>query len=262
MPRKSRQTILNTILNTFDTELMMHRILLLIATVITATVSLHAITLEEILAKNIEAKGGRAAMKAITSLRSTGTMSMAMMGGMEMKITQMVKRGNLMRAETEVQGMNVVIGYDGTQAWMKNPMMGNEPQVMDAEQSAEYAMQADLDGELVDWKDKGHTAEYVGTGDVDGSTAYKVKLTTKSGDVRMYFIDAVTFLELKIEAKSEQMGQVMDVETVISNYQEVAGVQMPHQIETRSGGQTIMSMTMDKIEANVALDNAMFALPK
>lgn len=240
----------------------MHRILILLATVITATMSLQAITLDEILAKNIEAKGGRAAMKAITSLRSTGTMSMAMMQGMEMKITQVIKRGNLMRAETEVQGMSIVIGYDGKQAWMKNPMMGNEPQVMDESQSSEYAMQADLDGELVDWKEKGHTAEYVGTGDVDGSTAYKVKLTTKKGDVRMYFIDAVTFLELKVESKTEQMGQVMDVETIMSDFQDVAGVQMPHQIETRSSGQTVMSMTMDKIEANVAVDNSLFALPK
>lgn len=240
----------------------MYRMLLAVVMIVVSAMTSHAITLDEIIAKNIEAKGGMTAMKALQSMRSTGTMTMSMMGGMEMKIKQMIKRSNLMRAETEVQGMNVVIGYDGKKAWMVNPMMGAEPQIMDEAQSAEYAMQADIDGELVDWKAKGHTAEYVGTGDVDGSTAYKVKLTTKSGEVRMYYIDAVTFLDLKVESKTEQMGQQMDVEVVMSNYQEVAGLQMPHQIDTRSGGQTMMSLTIEKIEPNVQLDDALFALPK
>jgi outer membrane lipoprotein-sorting protein len=58
------------------------------------------------------------------------------------------------------------------------------------------------------------------------------------------------------------MGQAVDMETVMSNFQEVAGIQMPHQIETRSGGQVIMTMTIDKIEPNVTLEDSLFALPK
>ncbi len=257
-PQQARETFPITFF--FGTT--MQRTLLVILMMAVSIISAQAITLEEILTKYYEAKGGLKTMKALTSMRSTGTMSMSMMGGIEMKIKQSIRRGNRMRAETEVQGMNIVIGFDGEKAWMVNPMMGTEPQVMDADQSAEYAMQADLDGELVDWKDKGHAVEYIGTADVDGSTAYKVKLTTKKGDVRMYFLDAITFLELKVDSKSEQMGQAVDMETVMSNFQEVAGIQMPHQIETRSGGQVVMTMTIDKIEPNVTLEDSLFALPK
>lgn len=239
----------------------MRRIAALALVAIIATIGAKAITLDEIIEKNIEAKGGRKAMQALKSMRSKGTITLGGMG-MEMEFTQMIKRERGMRIESAFQGTQFVLGYDGKSAWMINPMMGPEPQTMGEEESSEYAMQADIDGELVDWKSKGHTAEYVGTGDVDGSTAYKVKLTTKKGDVRMYYIDAVTFLELRIDAKSSQMGQTIETETVFSNFQDVSGVQMAHQIDTRSGGQTVSSIVVKSIEPNVQLDDALFAMPK
>lgn len=239
----------------------MRRFAVLALVAIIATIGAKAITLDEILEKNIDAKGGRKAMKSLTSMRSKGTVTIAAMG-MEMEFTQMFKRDRKLRIESMVQGMQFVIGYDGKTAWMLNPMMGPDAQAMDEEQTAEYAMQADVDGELVDWKTKGHTVEYVGTGDVDGSTAYKVKLTTKKGDVRMYYIDAVTFLELKVEGKSSQMGETIETETSFSNYQEVNGIQMAHQIDTHANGQAVSSVVIKSVETNVPLDDALFTMPK
>lgn len=123
------------------------------------------------------------------------------------------------------------------------------------------AEQADLDGVLVNSKEKGYKLELVGSEDIDGSTAYKIKVTDKDNEVSHLFIDATTWLEIMWSKNISMMGQEADVEIMMSNYQDVGGVQMPMLMEIRSEGQTVMSMTYSNPKVNVPLSDDRFAFP-
>lgn len=237
----------------------MRRIILSIAVLLIAAIGAQAITLDEIVSKNIEARGGLKAIKALRSMRSKGRISIVGMG-LEMDITQLLKRDRKLRVETSFSGTTFVMGYDGKTAWMINPMMGTEPQVLGEGESLEMALQADFDGDLIDWKNKGNQAEFVGSGDVNGATAYKVRVTSANGNARLYFIDAISFLDLAVEAHSAQLGET--VETIYTNYVEVAGVMLPHKMDTRSEGKTITSIAFLSIEPNVVIDDSQFTMTK
>lgn len=237
----------------------MRRIVALVTLVVVMAASALANDVKDIIAKNIEAKGGLAKIKAIKTLVREGTMSMAQ--GMEMNFTQTYKRKNKMRMDMSFQGMNIVSAFDGETAWSVNPMAGNKPEKQSAEESKQAIEQADFDGDLVDYLEKGKKVEYVGTEDIDGQTAYKLKITDKEGKESFLYIDAVTNLEMRLDTKFSMMGQEADVEMVFSNYQDVSGVQMAHLMEMRSDGQTMMSMTYSSTKANVDVPDSRFAFP-
>lgn len=237
----------------------MHRFLLILAVAFIAVGNLSAITLEEILAKNLEARGGLSKIKAIKTYTVDGTMTMAQ--GMDLSFTQSMKRPMKYRMDMSFQGMSMITAFDGTTAWSKNPMAGNKVEKAPESEVKRMAEQADLDGVLVNSKDKGYKLELVGPEDIDGSTAYKIKVTDKDNEVSHLFIDAITWLEVMWSKNLSMMGQEADVEILFSNYQAVAGVQMAMLMEIRSEGQTIMSMTYSNPKVNEPISDERFAYP-
>jgi hypothetical protein len=51
------------------------------------------------------------------------------------------------------------------------------------------------------------------------------------------------------------------IESLMSDYQEVNGLFFPFTVTQKVNGQEMFSMTMEKIEMNVAIDNKEFAFP-
>ena len=237
----------------------MHRIIALVALFVIVTTSAFAIDAKDIIAKNIEAKGGLAKIKAINTLVREGVMAAGQ--GMELKFTQTFKRKNKMRMDIAFQGMNIVSACDGVMAWSLNPMAGNKPEKQSAEEVKEALEQADFDGDLVDFVEKGKKIEYVSTEDIDGTTAYKLKITAKDGKESFLYIDATTNLEMRLDTKFSMMGQEGDVEMIFSNFEDVNGVPMANLVEMRSEGQTVMSMTYTSNKANVDVPDSSFAFP-
>ena len=194
-------------------------------------------------------------------MQMTGKMVMGG-GQMEAPFTLMVARPSSMRMDMEIQGKSLVQAFDGTTAWMVNPFMGGDSaEKMSEEDTKQMVDDADFDGPLVDYKTKGNTVELVGKEDVEGTPAYKLKVTKKSGKSDYVFIDAQNFLEIKTITKQRMMGNEMEVEAFPTNYKPVAGVLTPHAIERKSGGRPVVSMTFDKVEANVAVDESKFRFP-
>ncbi len=237
----------------------MHRFLLFITLAFVVVGNLSAVTLEEILAKNLQARGGKAKLEAIKTYTTDGTMTMAQ--GMDLSFTQAMKRPHKFRMDMSFQGMSMITAFDGTVAWSKNPMAGNKVEKAPESEVKRMAEQADLDGVLVNSKDKGYNLELVGPEDIDGSTAYKIKVTDKDNEVSHIYIDAVTWLEVMWSKSLSMMGQEADVEIMMSNYQEVGGVQMAMLMEIRSEGQTVMSMTYSNPKVNVPIPDERFAYP-
>ncbi len=220
------------------------------------------LNLDQILDKNLEALGGGEALKAVQTI--TMSAKMVMGGVMEAPMVMQVKRPGKVRTEITIQGRKIVTAFDGTDGWMINPMQGPEPQKLPERLLKSAAQNADMEssvGALKAVRDAGHTVELVGKEDVEGSPAYRIKVTRKNGDVQTYFLDADKFLPIKVVFKTTQMGQEMEVESFPGNYKKVAGVVMAHAMDQKAGGRSIVQMTIEKIEVNLPMDDEIFKMP-
>ncbi len=240
---------------------MLRKVCLAIVVVTFAVPALWAQTADEIIAKNIQARGGMDKLKSVQSVKSTATMAMG--PGMEAPGLLIQKRPQLARLEFTVQGLTAVQAYDGNSAWQIMPFMGKkDPEVMSADETKEMEEMADIDGPLVDYKSKGHQVELLGKEKIEGTDAYKLKLTLKNGDVQTIYIDADSFLEIKEETKRTVRGSEQVFESAIGDYKEVNGIVFPFAIESGvKGGQEKQKLTIEKIELNVPTDDSIFKMP-
>jgi outer membrane lipoprotein-sorting protein len=242
-------------------ETMLRRTLMGIAlTALLAPVAM-AQTVDEVIAKHIEAQGGMEKIKAVKSIKMTGKMMMG--GGMEAPFTQMSKRPKMTRVEFVFQGMTGIQAYDGKTGWMVMPFMGKkDPEAMPEEQSKMMDDQADMDGPLVDWKEKGNKVELLGKEQVEGADAFKLKVTKKDSTVTTFYIDAESYLQIKQEAKRKMRGTEVEGETVLGDYKEVNGLMMPFSMESGAkGSPQKQKIVVDKIEINADLPDSLFLLP-
>ncbi|MGH2628321.1 MAG: LolA family protein [Anaerolineales bacterium] len=218
-------------------------------------------TADELVAKNIQAHGGSDKIKSVQSMRMTGKI---LGGGMEMPMVMEFKRPNSMRMEFTVQGMTGIQAYDGTTGWVVMPFAGKkEPEKISGEDLKAMEDQADIDGPLVDYKEKGHQVEYLGKVDMEGTPAHKLKVTKKNGDVVTVYLDADAFLEIKAEGKSVRRGQEVEFETVYGDYKDVGGgLVLPHSLEIKpKGSPQGQNVVIEKVELNPEIAADRFAMP-
>jgi hypothetical protein len=222
-----------------------------------------AMTADELVAKNIEAKGGLAKMRAIESSRTVGKMQFTGDFAGELAMSQVVTRSGKLRQEGTLQGLTQISAWDGKEGWQIQPFGGRkDPEKLSADDTKGLVDDADIDGALVDWKAKGHRAEYLGIEDVDGTEAHKLKLTLKNGDVKTYWFDPDYFLEIRIRTKRTIRGAEQEFEMDLGDYEEVAGVFMPFAYEMgQPNGPKGTKLTVEKIEVNIPVDDAQFAFP-
>lgn len=224
-----------------------------------------AMTVDEIIAANLEAKGGAAAWRELASARMTGVMRMGggAAGALEMPFTVEFKQPDKVRLEFTMQGMTGVQAFDGTTGWAIMPFLGKtEAEEMAEDQVKQLKNQADFKGVLLDHQAKGHTVELVGTEEVDGTPAYKLRVTRADGDVDILYLDEEYFVEFKTELTREVQGQEMTVTTVIGDYKEVDGLLFPHSMEMAfGGGEAQQVITISSIELGVELPDERFAMP-
>ena len=217
-------------------------------------------TADELVNKNIQAHGGVEKMKAIKSVKMTGKMTMG--GGMEAPFSFQKKRPDKLRIEFVIQGMTGIQAYDGATAWALMPFTGSkDPQKMPEDDRKDLIEQADFDGPLVDYKDKGHTIEYIGKEDVEGTEAHKLKLTLKNGNVRYLFLDPETGLEMKATSLVKREGVETSVESFFGDYKEVNGITLAFAVEQKIQGQPGPSFLVENVEMDVTIDDSIFVMP-
>ena len=234
---------------------------LAVAVAVVVAVPAAAQTADEIIAKSQAAQGGLAKIKAIQSVRMSGKMTVG--PGIEAPVVIEMKRPKSMRLDLSIQGMTITQAYDGTTGWMVNPLSGKaDAEALPSEMTKLLEEQADMDGPLLDYKAKGSTVELLGKDKAEGTDCFKLKVTLKGGDVRTFYIDAESFLPVKIESKTMMRGSEQLSDTIVGDYKEVGGVLMAHSMDTGQAGQPVrQKMTVDTIDINVALDDARFKMP-
>lgn len=222
------------------------------------------LSLDEVIEQNIEARGGYESIKDVQSARMTGQVNMG--GGMIAPFTMEFKRGeedNKMRMEFHVQGMTGIQAYDGEKGWMVMPFMGKTaPEEMSDADLKDVKQNADFDGPLVDYSDKGNTVELLGVEEIEGTQAYKLKITRPGGDESIAYIDSEFMLEIKQTSTTDRNGVEMTVHTSIGDYKEVGDLILPHSMDISFEGVPItQNLTIESVELNPELDDNRFMMP-
>ncbi len=219
------------------------------------------LTADQIVQKHIEALGGAEKLNAIQTLVVSGKASI--LGQTEAPLTIQVKRPNRMRLEIVFQGKKIVQAFDGSTAWTLNPLISAEPKESGEEDTRAAQESSDfIGGNLVDYKSRGNTVELVDQEDIEGIAVYKLKITKKSGSIEYDYLDVKSFLPVKTEGRRTQLGQEVLYESKIANYKTVEGVLMPFNLTQLVNGRLAMEITVEKMDANVALDEAVFKMPE
>jgi hypothetical protein len=218
-------------------------------------------TADELIAKNIQARGGLEKMKAIKTLRMKGRFEGG--GGFTASVGQENQRPELIRQTFSLQGMTAVEAYDGSAGWQIQPFNGKkDPELLGEDDLRDLLLDADFDGPLVDYKEKGSTVEYLGHDVVDGDDALRLKVTLKNGDIIYDYLDPDTFMEIRREIQQFIRGSQRDRVVGLGSYKPVNGVMYPFSIsQGPKNNPNAQTTTVQKIEANVTIDPADFNLP-
>jgi hypothetical protein len=218
-------------------------------------------TADQIVAKALAARGGVEKIRALKSQRVSGKISFGEVSG---PFFVEFKRPLKMHMQLTVQNLTMVRVYDGKGAgWANNPFGGKmNPDPMSEEDLKNISEESDFDGPLVDYRRKGNQVVLMGKDKVEDNDVWRLRLTTKSGDVRYYLFDGGTFLLLKWEGKRRVETKEFPVESYFHDYRSVGGMKFAFAIDSGSSAAEItQKIAIDKIELNVPIDDAEFAKP-
>jgi outer membrane lipoprotein-sorting protein len=221
-------------------------------------------TAAQIIERNVAARGGLNAWRAVNTLTLSGQMEAGGKKNTELPFTMRMKRPHKSRLEIRFQNQTALQVYDGKQGWKVRPFLGrDDAEPFSPAETKAAAAWEELDGPLVDYARKGTNVVLQGTESVEGQQAYKLELTMKDGERRHLWVDAKSFLELKIEGEPRKLdGKVRQVAIFYRDYKAEHGLTVPHVFETVVDGvKQPHEMRIDRVTINEKLDDAIFEKP-
>ncbi len=215
-------------------------------------------SLEEILKDHFAAIGQDSVLKVNTQ-KLIGKM---IQGSIEIPIIQLAKRPDKVRVQGTFQDLTFIQTYNGKEGWSLNPFSGvTDPQPMSEDELKAMKYQADMDGMLWNWKDKGYTVTYDGKDDMEGTPCYKIKVVTKDGDTFTYYIDSDSYILLRTNSKIKIMGNESESDSYYSNYMQVHGIAIPGKVENKVHDQLAGTIVIDTVKLNIQLPDSLFNKP-
>lgn len=218
-------------------------------------------TAEELVAKNIAAKGGMENIKAIANLRMTGKMETQ---GIVIQLNADLKPDFVVKESQAIQGMALIRAYDGSEGWKIDPFAGRrDPERMAEEDTRDLVETYDFYGPLVDYQRKGSKIEFIGHTTVDGDDALLLRITLRNGDIVKCYLDPETYMEIRTERMMFVRGKVRQTFNNLGSYKKVGGVYFPYSIETGTPGDPAdnAKLSFSTIEANVSMPDSEFKMP-
>jgi outer membrane lipoprotein-sorting protein len=213
-------------------------------------------TVDELVAKNLAAKGGLARLKAVETIKQTATMTMM---GTSVPMTIYTKRPNMVRQEMTVDKKTIINSFDGQTPWIINPLTGSTlPMLVSGPQAAMIKEQSSFDGPLVDFKDRGITVSVEGLELAGDRVLIHLLVTSKTKQVRHLYLDSTTFLDVKMMTEQDKF----KLEQEFDDYRDVDGIQWPFRTRTSTNGVLQSEIKVEKVEFNVKMDDALFRVPK
>ena len=176
-----------------------------------------------------------------------------------------MKRPRKSRLEIDFAGKTAVQVYDGQNGWKLRPYLNRDDvEPFSEDEAKSEATKADLEGSLIDYAAKGTQVALEGMDPVEGHPAYKLKLTMKNGDVQHIWIDAQSFLDVKVEGAPRRLdGKMRNVWIYQRDFRSVQGLMVPYVYDTAiEGNPHSHKMLIESVAVNPALDDARFTKPQ
>ncbi|MBK99016.1 MAG: outer membrane lipoprotein-sorting protein [Flavobacteriaceae bacterium] len=246
---------------------MLSRVLVLVTLICSYTIN--AQTVDEIIDNYFENTGGVENWEKIEGVKMNAKVNQ---GGMEIPIEIVQLKSGKMMTTINFQGQSIKQGvFDGEVLWSTN-FMTQKAEKSDEESTNMVKNEMNqFPDPFLNYKEKGFTAELVGTETVDGSETFKIKLTTTPNiiegkevpSIAYYFFDNENFVPIQVQEEIKVgPGKGMVSEIKLSDYQEAGGIYMPFSMTQGVKGQPGAPINMDKIEINPTIDDSEFAFPE
>ncbi len=219
-------------------------------------------TVDEVVAANLMARGGIERLHALRAIRETGKVTAS--DGRVALVVREIQRPGLFRLEFTYQGTTSIFAHDGTSGWQIAPLQGQfEPLVMPPEaDTAGGVDQRDIEGPLVDWREKGHVVTLAGREAIDGKDAFRLEVNLKGGLTRYDYVDVASHLVVRSDVTRIIRGHATVLENRFSDFRDEGGIVFPHAIESHVKDRPqILRIVVDKIELDPVLDPARFKMP-
>ncbi|HWZ81961.1 MAG TPA: hypothetical protein VNW47_05025 [Terriglobales bacterium] len=221
-------------------------------------VSCFAQTADELIVKNLAARGGPDKLRAIRTIAMTGTISF---GDASSPLTVKAGRPNQIREDFAIDGTSITRAYDGKSGWEKKGEQARSLEAGELNNIREEAENA-IEGPLLDYAAKGSKAEALGKVDLNGKPAYKLKITTGLGTSITQFLDATTYLEIHEEIERSANGSVVTIVEDVGDYRDVNGVKFAHRFVSGTRENPAAStLQIEKMQLNVPIQPSLFDKP-
>ncbi len=218
-------------------------------------------TVDEVINKAIDARGGKEKLANLNAVKMVASIEVA--PNMKAPLTMYIVNDKNLRIDIEMQGLTMTQCVEGDSGWAIQPFGGKkEAERMDKEQVQQMGDQKDIRGSLFDYKAKGSTALLLGKEDMEGTDCYKIKLTKKDNVEETYYLDATTYLVLKVTMKHKMKEKDMTADVLFSNYKKIDGLMFAFTMDEREAGAAQgQVINFDSIEVNPKLDKNFFKMP-
>jgi hypothetical protein len=216
-------------------------------------------TADELVARNLAARGGAEKLRAIQTMTMSGTISF---GDASSPLSVKVRRPSQIREDFKIEGSDMTRIYDSAAGWEVHGEKVRQLEGGELNNIREEGENA-IEGPLLDYAKKGSRIEALGKADVNGKPVYKLKITTSMGTSITQFLDASNYLEIHEEIERSANGKLMIIVEDVGDYREVSGVKFAHRFVSGSKeNPTASTLQIEKMELNVPIDASVFAAPR
>lgn len=217
------------------------------------------------LGREVAEKHARRAGGAAAALQSLYAEGRTLIGGEVVEFKMWSARPNQLRIESVSPQRRVVQVFDGTHEPFieHSDAEGGRPLRMSEAERTEFVANADFDGPLVNFAQKGYDVDFAGVESIGGRPATKLLLQSPREDVMFFWVDQENGEILKRSVFRVARGKRVTMDTYFSDFRPVAGSLQPHRVEAKSGDVTIYLMVVARMEGNSpAVTAAQFAVPE
>jgi len=224
---------------------------------------------DEIISNYFENTGG---YEAWGELKGIKIMAKVNQGGMEIPLEIVQMADGRQYTKVNVQGNELKQQvFDGETVWSTNFQTGKAEKA-DDETIANMKLQAnDFPDAFYNYKEKGYEVELVGTETIEGTEAFKIKLTKEpimvdgeeTEDVSYYFFDKEAFIPIAQESaipSGPAKGSIQQI--TMSDYQEVEGLYFPFAMTQGVKDGASQPIEIESIEVNPNIDEGEFDFPE
>jgi len=234
---------------------------LVVLAVLASSGPLAAQSVDDVVSRYIQARGGLSRLHAVQALRLTGRMTLP---DVDAPFVLELKRGSKMRTEFTIEGRKGIQAYDGRSGWSVAPLPGEPPRPLDPGTEREARAQADVDlSPLVDSGAKGFTVELVGREKLSGGETWKLVVRGGGQPDRTLYVDLRSHLVVRTEETRDLDGEDVVFVTEIGDYRTVEGLVYPHRIDVGPKGhpEERQRLAIETVEVNPPLDDSRFSMP-